>query len=406
MVTKQEIEDNEFNLNIPRYIDSSEAEDIHNLFAHLNGGIPADDIDALSEYWALFPNLKDTLFAVSSNEGYYDTKVLSSEMKETILQSSEYEKFKDEVTKIYISWREQHDERLYTLENGCRPKEIIKELSESLLEAFKDTKLIDKYDVYQLLMDYYNEVMQDDLYLISQDGWEIGNIVRELVPVKNDKGKFVYKEAHDFEYNKVRYKADLIPPVLIIATYFQAEQIAIDELQAKLDSLSSELESFVEDNSGEDGVLEDVSKKGDAQLLITEFFELAANRYFADAYIEYKILQDEVLELITEVASIEKLDVMQSYKNTKGKVTQTPVKDALKKLDEGSDEHDTLTSWMATNKKMTATKKRVKELRESIELEIATLSETEPESEFILELSILNKYLDLLDCQTNSKISH
>lgn len=397
MVTKQEIEDNEFNLNIPRYIDSSEAEDIHNLFAHLNGGIPADDIDALSEYWELFPDLKNTLFASSSNDGYYDTKVLSSEVKETILQSSEYESFKDEVTKVYISWREQHDERLYTLENGCRPKEIIKELSESLLDAFKDTKLIDKYDVYQLLVDYYNEVLQDDLYLISQDGWEIGNVLRVLVPTKNDKGKNVYKEAHDFEYNKVRYKADLIPPVLIIATYFQAEQTAIDELQTKLDSLSSELESFVEDNSGEDGVLEDVSKKGDAQLLITEFFELAANRYFTDAYSEYKILQDEVLELITEVASIEELDVMQSYKNAKGKVTQTPVKDALKKLEDGSDEQDTLTKWMTTSKKVTATKKRVKELRESIELEIATLSETEPESEFILELSILNKYLDLLD---------
>jgi len=256
MVTTKEIADNDFNLNIPRYIDSSEPEDLHNLFAHLNGGIPSHDVNALSNYWELFPNLKADLFTPSSNNGYYDTKVVSSEVKNTIIKSHEYIAFKDTVTQVYLTWREQHDESLYSLENGCRPKAVIKELSESLLEAFSKTKLIDKYDVYQLLMDYYVEVMQDDMYLIAQDGWGVGATVRELVPMKNEKGKFVYKEAHDFEVKKVRYKADLVTPVLIIDTYFQEEQLAIDALQSNLDIVSSELESFVEENSGEDGLLE------------------------------------------------------------------------------------------------------------------------------------------------------
>ena len=237
MVTTQEITDNDFNLNIPRYIDSSEAEDLHNLFAHLNGGIPSHDVDELSSYWELFANLKSDLFTPSTNDGFYDTKVVSNEVKNTILQSPEYLSFKESVIQTYLSWRETHDEMLYSLENECKPKALIKELSESLLEAFEDTKLIDKYDVYQLLMDYYMEVMQDDMYLISQDGWEVGSTVRELVPTKNDKGKFVYKEVHDFEVKKVRYKADLVPPALIVDTYFQKEQLAIDELQAKLDML-------------------------------------------------------------------------------------------------------------------------------------------------------------------------
>jgi type I restriction enzyme M protein len=251
MVTTQEITDNDFNLNIPRYIDSSETEDLHNLFAHLNGGIPTHDVDELSNYWELFANLKSDLFTPSTNDGFYDTKVVSSEVKNTILQSSEYLTFKESVIQTYLSWRETYDEMLNSLENGCKPKAIIKELSESLLEAFENTKLIDKYDVFQLLMDYYMEVMQDDMYLISQDGWEVGATVRELVPTKNDKGKFVYKEVHDFEMKKVRYKADLVPPALIIDTYFQKEQLAIDELQAKLDMASSKLENYIEENSAE-----------------------------------------------------------------------------------------------------------------------------------------------------------
>ncbi len=256
MVTKQEITDNDSNLNIPRYIDSSEVEDIHDLFAHLNGGIPVHDVDALNTYWELFPKLKDTLFTPSKTDGYYHTQVESSEVKNTILHAPEYLRFKDKVTQVYLSWRGEHDESLHNLNNGCRPKAIIKELSESLLEAFKETKLIDPYDVYQLLMDYYLEVMQDDLYLISQDGWTVGSIVRELVPTKNDKGKTVYKEVHDFEFKKVRYKADLIPPVLMIDSYFKEEQLAIDALQSTLDTASSELESYIEEHSGEDGLLE------------------------------------------------------------------------------------------------------------------------------------------------------
>jgi len=402
MVTTKEITDNDFNLNIPRYIDSSEPEDLHNLFAHLNGGIPSHDVDVLSNYWKLFPNLKADLFTPSSNDGYYDTKVVSSEVKNTILQSHEYIAFKETVTKVYLSWREQYDESIYSLGNGCRPKAVIKELSESLLEAFSKTKLIDKYDVYQLLMDYYVEVMQDDMYLISQDGWEIGSTVRELVPTKNDKGKFVYKEAHDFDVKKVRYKADLVPPVLIIDTYFQEEQLAIDELQSKLDIASSELENYVEENSGEDGVLEEVSKKAEAQEFITQFFEAAANCYFADMYVEYLTLQDGLTTLNSDFKAINEQYVLNSLKNVKGNVTKKAVETKVQEVDSDSSDHETLTSWLTTSKNITASKKRVKELRESIENELAILTETQPESEYILELSILNRYLDLLEAESKA----
>jgi type I restriction enzyme M protein len=276
MVTTREIEINEYNLNIPRYIDSSTDEDIQDLYAHLNGGIPNADIVNLKKYWDVFVSLKDELFEASSIDGYSNAKIESHEIKSFILNHNEFKAFRNDVFELYRKW--DHFETLYNLETGFKPKELIYTLSEDLLAKFKDVKLISKYDIYQILMDYWAETMQDDCYMVSFDGWEVGAKVRELIPTKGKDGKNKYKEAHDFEFNKVRYVADLIPPKLLINKYFPAEQKAIDELQSKLDIASSELENFIEENSGEDGLLEDgkndkgnISKKSiDDRLKITK----------------------------------------------------------------------------------------------------------------------------------------
>jgi len=255
MVTYTTIEENEYNLNIPRYIDSSEKEDIQDLYAHLNGGIPNSDIENLKEYWSVFKNLQSELFEANEKEGYSNIKIESNEIKSFILESEEFKKFRDNIFELYRSW--DHFERLYNLKACFRPKELIKLLSEDVLAKFETVKLIDKYDIYQILMDYWTETMQDDCYMIAQDGWDVGRRLRELIPAKDKKGKNVYKEVHDFEFNKVRYVADLIPPKLLIAKYFHAEQKAIDELQVKLDIASSKLAEFIEENSADDGLLED-----------------------------------------------------------------------------------------------------------------------------------------------------
>jgi len=263
MVTYSEIEENEYNLNIPRYIDSSQAEDTHDLFAHLNGGIPQKDIDDLDNYWSLFPNLKDTLFSPSQHKGYYNINISSADIKETIMESDEFKGYSNKVVSLHLAWRAEHERHLESLSKGCHPKEIIKNLSESLLEKFAEVKLLDKYNLYQLVMDYYSQTMQDDLYLISQDDWKVGKIVRELIPMKDKNNKNVYREAHDFECSKIRYKADLIPPSLIIVEYFATEQKEIDALQVKLDEASSQLETYKEENTGEEGLLEEAkTEKG------------------------------------------------------------------------------------------------------------------------------------------------
>ena len=295
MVTHKEIKENEYNLNIPRYIDSSKSEDTHDLFAHLNGGIPKKDINELNNYWNLFPRLKEKIFSPTQPKGYYKLNIASNTLKEAIMEAYEFNSYRDKIIELHFSWREEHKKLLESLDKGCHPKKIIKIISESLLEKFSDIKLLDKYDLYQLIMDYYNEVMEDDLYLISQDGWKVGNTIRKLVPIKNSKNKNVYKEVHDFELEKIRYKADLIPPFLIIAKYFNTKQQVIDELQIKLDEASAKLESFKEKHIGQDELLEEAkTQKGTiTKKSITDRLKITTDKEEKEILLECKKLIDK-----------------------------------------------------------------------------------------------------------------
>ncbi len=256
---------NEFNLNIPRYIDSSEPEDIHDLDAHLNGGIPNRDIDALQCYWDVFPNLRRTLFKDGTRKGYSEPLIEEGEVKATLLGHGEFERFKSGCLELLEGWKSAHRNTLMAIDVGASPKELIFDISEDLLSRFADTRLLSKYNVYQILMDYWAETMQDDVYMLSQEGWEAANVVRQLVPVKDKKGKSVYKEDHDFEFGaskaKKRYRSDIIKPKLVIDRYFLEQQKALSDLEATHEEATQKLESFIEENSGEDGLIEDAKNE-------------------------------------------------------------------------------------------------------------------------------------------------
>lgn len=253
MVPFKEIEKNDYNLNIPRYIDSSEPEDLHDLTAHLNGGIPDVDIDALQAYWRVFPNLRKTLFADSRQAGYSRSLVEASQVKATILNHGEFAAFSERSLTLYEHWRKDHEGRLKGIAKGDKPKALIATLSEDLLARFAEADLLDRYDIYQLLMDYWADTMQDDVYVLVQDGWQAGKVLRELVVKKGEK----LKETPDLIIDKKKYKADLIPPSLIVGRYFADKQEHIDQLQASLDAISQELESLIEEHSSEEGLLSD-----------------------------------------------------------------------------------------------------------------------------------------------------
>ncbi len=225
-VNIKEIEENDYNLNIPRYIDTQEEEDIQDITAHLVGGIPNKDIDELGKYWSVYPNLRNELFSPVSRNGYSKLKVKTKSIKMTIFSHEDFIKYSKVVEEKLRQWTKKYIPILKSIDSILKPKQLIYRLSEDLLDTFSDSKLIDKYDVYQRLMDYWLETMRDDVYIIVENGW-----------VAND---------------------DLIPDDLIINRYFKEEKQAIEELEAVRDEIAGLKQKFEEENSGEDGVLEEV----------------------------------------------------------------------------------------------------------------------------------------------------
>jgi type I restriction enzyme M protein len=227
MVPLAEISDpkNDYNLNIPRYIDSSEPEDIQDIAAHLLGGIPDRDIDALDRYWQVFPTLKQELFEPAGRPGYSQLKLQPAQIKPVILNHPEFGAFTHTNQALFACWKADNTPRLKGIGVGAHPKRLIETLSEDLLRVFTDAPLIDKYNVYQHLMTYWSETMQDDVYLIAVDGWQAA--------------------------------PELIPAQLIIQRYFAADQQAVEALEAEKEAVTRQMEELDEEHGGEEGLLYD-----------------------------------------------------------------------------------------------------------------------------------------------------
>jgi type I restriction enzyme M protein len=242
MVNIAEIDKNGFNLNLPRYIDSQVAEDIQDIAGHLQGGIPVADMDALDRYWAVCPGLRDALFK-PNRPGYVDLAVSKDVITSTIYTHPEFESFIGDMTAHFSTWRDASSKRLKALSVGINPKAAISKLSEDLLAHYIGNPLIDSYAVYQHLMDYWAETMQDDCYLIAMDGWKAET---SRVIVTDKKGK---------EKDK-GWTCDLIPKSVIVARYFTKEQGEIDDLTAALEATSAELAGLTEEHATDGGALD------------------------------------------------------------------------------------------------------------------------------------------------------
>ncbi len=252
MVSVAEIEQKEFNLNLPRYIDSQQPEDIQDIEGHLRGGIPTADVNALQRYWAVCPQLRQTLFKCN-RPGYLDLAAEKAAIKPAIYEHPEFVSFISNMNALFAKWRRRSAATLKGLQAGCHPKEMIAALSEDLLAHYSGKPLIDKYDAYQHLMDYWAETMQDDCYLIAADGWK-AETTRVLV--KNNKGKEVDRG----------WTCDLVPKALMVAGYFAAEQQAITKLEVELESITAQMIEMEEEHGGEEGALSELDKVNKANV--------------------------------------------------------------------------------------------------------------------------------------------
>lgn len=300
VVSIHEIEEHDYNLNIPRYIDNQDKEDIQDIDAHLNGGIPINDINDLEKYWEVYPTLKKDLFEdVRTN--YSALKVSADSINDSIYEHAEFKSFIAEMDGLYSQWSTKSEQLLKALGKDCHPQQTINALANSLLEQYEGKPLVNKYDIYQHLMSYWNEVMQDDVYIISYDGWKAETY---RILVENNKKKMVDKG----------WTCDLIPKELVTNRYFSEEKQALEKLNGHKESLAAEIAELEEEHGTEDGLFAELDKVNKAN---------AAKRIK-----DIKNEKDEELQ--------QELEALEAYveKHTKLSVTNKKIKEAEKDLDD------------------------------------------------------------------------
>ena len=287
MVSVAEIEANDYNLNIPRYIDSSEAEDLQDIAAHLKGGIPNADIEGMSGYWEVFATLQKQLF--DKGTGYSQMKVPATQVKPTIFAHPEFVSYTQSVSDLFQGWKKSNGAQLKGISQDTHPKQLIEELSEDLLQTFTQVKLIDKYDVYQHLMSYWSDIMQDDVYLIEADGWKAGNDASN----------------------------GLIPPQLIIARYFATERDGIEQLEAERDAITRQMEELDEEHGGEDGLLSEAKNDKGKLTKVSVGSRLKDIKHDVDAVDERNQLNAYLTFIEQESAASKKVKDAQKLLDTK-----------------------------------------------------------------------------------------
>ena len=220
LVPNDEIKNkNDYNLNIPRYIDGGSSEDLQNIDAHLNGGVPNADVESLSRYWDTFPKLRKKLFKPQPlRKGFALLAVNNSEVHDTIYSDDEFSAYINKVNTAFDRWKSRVDKKLRTINSSTKPKHLITEIAEMILEEFEEVTLVDKYDVYEVLLSYWNSTMADDVYLLVEDG----------------------------------YSGKLIPKDIVINKFFAAQKRAIDDLEVIVSAALAELAELKENTSEED----------------------------------------------------------------------------------------------------------------------------------------------------------
>ena len=297
---------NDFNLNLPRYIDSTEPEDLQDIDGHLRGGIPERDMDALEAYWQVLPSVRSFLFESAGRPGYARPKPALTEVKRAILEHPEFSAFQRNVGKVFADWRTTTTPYLTGFGKDGHPKELIETIAEDLLAAFRQAPLLDAYDVYQHLMDYWAESMQDDSYLIAADGWVQGAQPREIERVKDKNNRLTWPAPHDYLRGKRRFKSDLVPASILVARYFVAERDAIEALDNQLATLKQQLDEIREENGGEGGLLAEVIEgEGDKQKITAKAVKVRLKEIGKDPlYADERVALERYADLLEQQSDV------------------------------------------------------------------------------------------------------
>jgi type I restriction enzyme M protein len=250
------------------------------------GGIPQRDLDALERYWQVYPALRNELFEPAERPGYSNLKVPKEAIKTTIFSHPEFTAYSTTMDAAFDAWKRDNYALLSGIDAHTHPNDVIHTLSESLLAHYTGKALIDPYDIYQHLLDYWTETLKDDVYMLVEDGWKA-----TLEPVRDSKGN----------PRKGEFDCELIPKPLMIARYFADEQAALNELEQQLETTARNLEEMLEEHGSEDGLLsEALNDKGKVTkaTLSARMKDIKRDPEYAD---EYWLLEQYQSDLEQEV---------------------------------------------------------------------------------------------------------
>lgn len=242
---------NKYNLNITRYIDASDPEDIQNIDGHLNGGIPQEDIDSLQDYWDAFTALRKDLFK-KVRAGFYELKIGKDDIRQTIYSDGEFTAYGEQIDKAFSAWKKYAHPHLVSVDDSLDARYFIEDLASYLIKKYVDFTLVSKYDVYQVLLAYWNEVMNDDVLLIAHEDKGYA-LARET---ENIMGEYASGKKKGQE-KVIGWEGRLIPKNLIVDYFFSEERDAIEAAEDVIAQTESELNDLIE-NSNEDSLLSEV----------------------------------------------------------------------------------------------------------------------------------------------------
>lgn len=285
VVTRDEIRRNEYNLNIPRYVDSSVAPTKYDIYATMFGGIPNSEIADLSKYWAAFPTLQETLFAAEQDRPYSTVKV--TDIISAIQSNADVIDFKTRFNEAFADLSRLLHQRLVDNVDGVKDVVDNDLISSNIFRRTENLPLVDKYAAYQILADNWASIM-GDVEIIQTEGMGACNVVEPRTKMVKDKND-VEQEVQD------GLKGRIIPFELVQKTLFTNELNAIIDLQNRLDAIDSEL----------DAVRDELQSMEDAEKYIDADKEnaLVKNTIKADSKPKADV-EDEIKELLKTVVAL------------------------------------------------------------------------------------------------------
>ncbi|MDG1314303.1 MAG: type I restriction-modification system subunit M [Flavobacteriaceae bacterium] len=301
VVEREVIRQHEYNLNIPRYVDSSANPESWDIYASMFGGIPVKEVDELENYWKAFPNLRETLFSKTSE---VNSQLKVTNVNTAITEQVSVKAFKEKFDRSFKDFDAFLKQELLTnmeTVNVPREKPV---LSNDIFKRLETIALIDKYEAYQLLDNEWKAI-KIDLEIIQTEGFESTKIVDPNMVLKKKDGKEVEKQEG--------WKGRIMPFELVQETYLKEELQRLQKKENRLLEITAEYEEIIDSLSEEEKDSPVLNDNNDA--FVTKEVGLALKDIFADVESEEINAIKSYLDLLDNKAKKpEKVDFINANK--------------------------------------------------------------------------------------------